>query len=140
MACVKQTSRAGRLIPALTPIKIFDKILQKEAITMTKFIVVRENSIEERKGLTEWTAQDMHDAYWRKSDRYEDEVGRFDSLEEAEKCFEEEAKICRSYYTDGQIGELVLFDWLGLEEAEVDEDGEFLWADIIDEYVAPIGD
>lgn len=106
---------------------------------MTKYFVCVDTHNEERKGSTDWSVQDMLDAYWRKGDRRELKLGEYDTEEEARERFNEEKKYCDSRYQKGQIGWLVLFDWLSIQEAEVDEDGEYLWADIIDEYVAPIG-
>lgn len=107
---------------------------------MTRYYVLTDIQNEERKGSTDWTQADMIAAYWRKDSRFEEVVAGFDTLEEARERFEEEKKYCDSRYQKGQIGWLVLFDWLALAEVDEDEDGEWNGADFIDEYVAPIGD
>ncbi len=106
---------------------------------MEKWEVYRENHIEAIKGAEEWSTQDMLDFESSRTATYHELIGSFDTKEEAVALFEEEKKTCRSHYQDSLSHELVLFDYLSLEQTEYDEDGELVQnLDVLDEYVAEI--
>ena len=105
---------------------------------MTKWEVYRENGIEAKKGGKEWSVQNMLDFRQGKDD-FKELIGSFDTKEEAKALFESEKETCSSYYEEGYVFDLVLFDYISLEENEYDEDDEFIEnLGIWDEYITPL--
>ena len=102
-----------------------------------KFILFRENNIEVRKttpkwsNADKWTADDLTRYAFNRNATFFEEIGRYNTLAEAEDALKEAAKTCR--ITDN--GTIILYDMLLIEEVTVDDDDEFLWGDIIDTYV-----
>ncbi len=106
---------------------------------MTKWEVFRENGIEAKKGGKEWSVQNMLDFNNNRAEDFKELIGSFDTKEEAKALFESEKETCSSYYEEGYVFNLVLFDYISLEENEYDEDGAFIGnLGIWDEYVAEI--
>lgn len=105
---------------------------------MTKFEVYKERKIEATKGMNEWTSYDMLEFNSNRTSTYFELIGSFNGKEEAKAFFEEEKEYCSSFYQDGYIHKLVLFDIIQLCEVEYDEDNEFIQMDILDEYAAEI--
>jgi hypothetical protein len=106
---------------------------------MKKYEVFRENHVEAIRGAMNWSVNDMLNFESNRTSTYHELIGSFDTKEEAQQLFEEEKKTCSSYYQDGNVFKLVLFDYLALEENEYDEDGDFVETlGIWDKYVEPI--
>ena len=105
---------------------------------MTKFEVYKENKIEAKRGCKEWTPDDMLDFNSNRRDTYFDSIVSFTTKEEAQAYFEKQKQHCVSFYQDGYIHQLVLFDIIQLCEVEYNEDGDFLREIILDEYAAEI--
>ena len=103
---------------------------------MKKYEIYKDAFETKRNGKV-WNADDMISTY-----DYEDSnaqlIASFDNLEEAKKCFENEKANCSSKYQDGSIYELLIFDYLELQENEYDEDNEFQNSGVLDCYVATI--
>lgn len=103
---------------------------------MEKYEIYKDTFETKRNGKI-WSANDMISAY-----DYEDSnaqlIASFDNLEEAKKCFESEKANCSSKYQDGSIYELLIFDYLELQENEYDEDNELQNSEVLDCYVDTI--
>lgn len=85
-----------------------------------------------------WSTSDIVDAYNCESWNAPDEVFSSESLEEAKAEFESLKESCWTNYSKSFIGMWLLeADVLTLEEAEIDEDGEFIQGSYIDQYAEP---
>lgn len=109
---------------------------------MIKYEVRKEDHVEARKGCDLWFPNDMEKYYQNSSATYlellESFDNAFDNADEAKIFFDKEKEYCQSYYQQGIIGKLVLFDVLELQEVEYDEDNEFQSAETLEQYIAPI--
>ena len=115
-----------------------ENTLKKGIENMTKFEVYKESKIEAKRGCKEWTSEDMLDFNSIRRDTNFELIGSFESKEEAQEFFEEQKQYCVSFYQDGYIYNLVIFDIIQLCEVDYNEDGEFLQMGIIDEYAVDI--
>lgn len=82
-----------------------------------------------------WTVEDLLDAYGE--DRYEDFdvfLGVYDNKEEAEKHFKRVCNECKSGYFWDRGTCFVKFDFLYLQEVEVEWNEEYGDLDVVDEY------
>ena len=83
---------------------------------MIKYEIYKDTYETRRNGKV-WSVNDMLNSY-----DYENSnaqlISSFDSLDEAKKCFENEKCKCSSYYQDGSIYELIIFDYLEFQKNE----------------------
>ena len=100
---------------------------------MKKYEIYKDTFETKRNGKV-WSVNDMINAY-----DYEDSnaqlIASFDDLDEAKKCFEDEKSKCSSRYQDGLIYQLLIFDYLELQENEYDEDNDIEASESLDCYV-----
>lgn len=104
---------------------------------MKKFLVNKE-TIETARHEHDWTVADMESFEMNRCSKEPVTVKTFDSKEEAEDFFKDEKTKCSSYYQDGSVMQLVIFDYLTLEEVEYDEDGDYIDSQVWDSFIAPI--
>lgn len=102
-----------------------------------KKIEVYKERVEILRDRKEWTAAELKDAF----DNMDQEpalIGSFENYSQAKAFFDKEKKSCRSYYQQGYVKPLVIFDILWIEENEYDDDGDYLSGDMYDSYVADV--
>lgn len=103
-----------------------------------KKIEVYKETAEVSKDRKNWTADKLEEAY-NNMDKEPELIGSFENYSEAKAFFDKEKKNCRSYYQQGYVMPLVIFDVLWIEENEYDDDGEYLkFCDMYDSYVADV--
>lgn len=105
---------------------------------MIKYEVRKQSHIETTKGPTDWSADDMIKYFNSLSWTALELVDKFDTIEKAKECFDDEKRYCQSCYQKGSSSMLVMFDYLVFMETEYDENGEFIQGDYIDEFVAEV--
>lgn len=103
-----------------------------------KKIEVYKERVEILRDRKEWTAAELKDAF----DNMDQEpalIGSFENYSQAKAFFDQEKRNCRSYYRQGYVMPLVIFDVLWIEENEYDEDGDFLRScEMYDSYIAEV--
>lgn len=105
---------------------------------MIKFEIRKQSQIEAYRDEAEWSQQDMLNHFNDLTFTDLELIKSFDNVDEAKAEFENEKNYCDSHYSKGAIGDLVIFDYLTLQETEYNESGDFEQADFLDEYIAPI--
>lgn len=84
----------------------------------------------------DWTADKLEDAFENMDPKL---IGSFENYPQAKAFFDKEKKNCISYYQEGYVKPLVIFDVLWIEENEYDDDGDFLrLCDVYDSYIAEV--
>lgn len=90
----------------------------------------------------DWSQKDILDAWYRSGNTDERVVESYDTLEEAQKAFEQAKKTCSTYLSQGSVHKLLECDIITLERNTytVDEDGEewFDQGEMLDDYAEPI--
>lgn len=102
-----------------------------------KKIEVYKERVEISKAHKNWTAAELKDAF----DNMDQEpalIGSFENYSQAKAFFDKEKKSCRSYYRQGYVKPLVIFDIIWIEKNEYDDDGDYLSGDMYDSYVADV--
>lgn len=102
-----------------------------------KKIEVYKERVEILRDRKEWTAAELKDAF----DNMDQEpalIGSFENYSQAKAFFDKEKKSCRSYYQQGYVKPLVIFDIIWIEKNEYDDDGDYLSGDMYDSYVADV--
>lgn len=103
---------------------------------MTKYELYTETIETLTNRTTEWSAQDVWDAYDRQSYRAPHLVASADTAEELKEAFEVEKKFCHARTHSGSAG-LYLEAEIGyIQRSEYDEDGDFDQGEIIDWFAA----
>lgn len=103
-----------------------------------KKIEIYKETVEILKDRKDWTAAELENAF----DNMDQEpalIGSFETYAEAKAFFDQEKRNCRSYYRQGYVMPLVIFDVLWIEKNEYDDDGDFLRSyEMYDSYVADV--
>lgn len=103
-----------------------------------KKIEVYKERVEILRDRKDWTAAELKDAF----DNMDQEpalIGSFENYSQAKAFFDKEKKSCRSYYQQGYVKPLIIFDVLWIEENEYDDDGDFLRScEMYDSYIAEV--
>lgn len=104
---------------------------------MKKIEVYKERA-EILKNRKNWTADELEEAF-DNMDKEPKLIGSFDTYSEAKLFFDKEKKNCRSYYQQGYVNPLVIFNVLWIEKNEYDADGNFLrLCEMYDSYIADV--
>lgn len=103
---------------------------------MKKFDVYKEKA-EISKAHKNWTAAELENAF-DNMDQEPELIGSFENYSQAKAFFDKEKKNCRSYYQQGYVKPLVIFDIIWIEKNEYDDDGDYLSGDMYDSYVADV--
>lgn len=105
---------------------------------MIKYEVRKDVGVEIITKCRKWTAGELQRDYDNRSYWNNELLKSFDTLEEATEYFEQEKEYCTTewWYGFGSIRG-IHYDVLSLEEAEYDDDGEFVSGYRMDNYIVP---
>ena len=101
-----------------------------------KYEVKKEKAVEVRTHDKNWNENDIRRDYDNKTEYYPELLKSFDTEEEAREYFESEKDYCSTTWWKGNGNtEGIYYDVLMLDEAEYDDDGEFIMSDTLEDYV-----
>ena len=104
---------------------------------MTVYRIYRENEEQHTRSIQPWTTEEIINAYNNESWHETELILTTENKEEAKAFFEKEKEHCITRYVKHTFGYLLEADILTFAEEELDEEGEFISGDYIDQYADP---